>query len=57
MLFPGVEAVHRGFGAVLEDASFHAPERASAVVRFEAEDVRSKLQAIVQDQQLSRFIL
>jgi len=42
---------------LLEDASFDASERGLSVVRFEAEDVRAKLQALVQDQQLSRFIL
>jgi len=42
---------------LLEDASFDASDRGPSVVRFEAEDVRAKLQALVQDQQLSRFIL
>jgi ATP-dependent HslUV protease ATP-binding subunit HslU len=42
---------------LLDDASFDAAERAATVVRFEAEDVRRKLQALVQDQELSRFIL
>jgi len=42
---------------LLEEASFDASERGASVVRFEAEDVRAKLQALVQDQQLSHFIL
>jgi ATP-dependent HslUV protease ATP-binding subunit HslU len=42
---------------LLEDASFEASDGAATHVRFEAEDVRSKLQALAQDQELSRFIL
>jgi ATP-dependent HslUV protease ATP-binding subunit HslU len=42
---------------LLEEASFDAPEGASGEVRFDAADVRSKLQALAQDRELSRFIL
>jgi ATP-dependent HslUV protease ATP-binding subunit HslU len=43
--------------SLLDESSFQAPEGGASLVRFEAEDVRNKLQALVQDQQLSRFIL
>jgi len=42
---------------LLEEASFEAAERAPTLVRFDAEDVRNKLQSLAQDQELSRFIL
>ncbi len=42
---------------LLDEASFDAPEATKGEVRFDAEDVRRKLQALAQDQELSRFIL
>ena len=42
---------------LLEEASFDAADRGETVVRFDAQDVRAKLQALAQDQELSRFIL
>ena len=42
---------------LVEEASFDAPDSGESVVRFDAQDVRTKLQALARDQQLSRFIL
>ena len=43
--------------ALLDETSFAAPDAAEQQVRFDASDVRDKLQALAQDQELSRFIL
>jgi ATP-dependent HslUV protease ATP-binding subunit HslU len=42
---------------VLEDLSFEAPEMGKRTVRIDAEEVRRRLTPLVQDQDLSRFIL
>ena len=42
---------------VLEDLSFEAPEGGSRTVRIDAEEIRQKLLPLVQNQDLSRFIL
>jgi ATP-dependent HslUV protease ATP-binding subunit HslU len=42
---------------LLDEASFDAPEGTKGEVRFDVADVRSKLQALAQNQELSRFIL
>jgi ATP-dependent HslUV protease ATP-binding subunit HslU len=42
---------------VLEDLSFEAPEGGSRTVRIDAPEVREKLLPLVQNQDLSRFIL
>ena len=42
---------------VLEDLSFDAPEMGSRSVRITVDEVRAKLAPLVQDQDLSRFIL
>jgi ATP-dependent HslUV protease ATP-binding subunit HslU len=42
---------------VLEDVSFHAPERSGSHVCIDAETVRQRLASLVRDQDLSRFIL
>ena len=42
---------------VLEDVSFHAPERSGSHVRIDADTVQQRLASLVRDQDLSRFIL
>ena len=42
---------------LLEDLSFDAPERGSREVVIDAADVRAKLDAILTDEDLSRYIL
>jgi ATP-dependent HslUV protease ATP-binding subunit HslU len=42
---------------VLEDLSFEGPEQGARAVRIDADEVRRRLGPLVQDQDLSRFIL
>jgi ATP-dependent HslUV protease ATP-binding subunit HslU len=42
---------------LLDDVSFHAPERTGSSVAIDATYVREKLGPILEDQDLSRYIL
>jgi ATP-dependent HslUV protease ATP-binding subunit HslU len=42
---------------VLDDLSFEAPDRSGDTVTIDADDVREQLRAIVEDEDVSRFIL
>jgi ATP-dependent HslUV protease ATP-binding subunit HslU len=53
----GARRLHTVMERLLDEISFHAPERAGTTVRIDATYVREKLAAIVEDQDLSRYIL
>lgn len=53
----GARRLHTVMEKLLEDLSFHAPEMPGTKVTIDAAFVRSKLAAIVKDQDLSRYIL
>jgi ATP-dependent HslUV protease ATP-binding subunit HslU len=53
----GARRLHTIMERLLEDVSFDAPEEVSGTITVDAEYVRSKLQAIAGDQDLSRYIL
>jgi ATP-dependent HslUV protease ATP-binding subunit HslU len=42
---------------LLDEISYEAPDRAGDDVRIDAQDVRDSLAGIVQDQDLSRYVL
>ncbi len=42
---------------ILDDLSFHAPERSGEQVTIDADQVRGKLEDIIRDEDVSRFIL
>ena len=53
----GARRLHTVMERLLDEISFHAPERAGTAVRIDSAYVREKLAAIVEDQDLSRYIL
>jgi ATP-dependent HslUV protease ATP-binding subunit HslU len=53
----GARRLHTIMERVLDEISFHAPERAGTSVSIDAAYVREKLGAILEDQDLSRYIL
>lgn len=53
----GARRLHTILERVVEDLSFHAPERAGESVRIDADLVRQRLEALAKDEDLSRFIL
>jgi len=53
----GARRLHTVLEKLLEDLSFDAPERGSREVVIDAADVRAKLDAILTDEDLSRYIL
>jgi len=53
----GARRLHTVLEKLLEDLSFDAPERGSREVVIDAVDVRAKLDAILTDEDLSRYIL
>ena len=53
----GASRLHTVLEKLLEDLSFDAPERGSREVVIDAADVRAKLDAILTDEDLSRYIL
>jgi ATP-dependent HslUV protease ATP-binding subunit HslU len=53
----GARRLHTVLEKVLEDASFSAPELAEKVVRVDAGYVRAKLDPVLKDEDLSRYIL
>ena len=53
----GARRLHTILERVVEEVSFEAPDRAEKSVVIDAAAVRGRLQALVQDEDLSRFIL
>ncbi len=53
----GARRLHTVLEKLLEDLSFDAPERGAREVVIDAADVRAKLDAILTDEDLSRYIL
>ncbi len=53
----GARRLHTILEQVVEDISFHAPERTGETIVIDAAAVRGRLDALVQDDDLSRFIL
>ena len=53
----GARRLHTVLEALLEDLSFDASERSGETVEITGDDVRRKLDEILQDQDLSRYIL
>ncbi|MEE4164731.1 MAG: HslU--HslV peptidase ATPase subunit, partial [Desulfocapsaceae bacterium] len=53
----GARRLHTVMERVLDDLSFNASERDNGVYTVTADYVRTSLLAIVEDQDLSRFIL
>jgi ATP-dependent HslUV protease ATP-binding subunit HslU len=53
----GARRLHTVFEALLDDLSFEGKQRKPKNVRITAEFVRQKLEGIVQDKDLSRYIL
>jgi len=53
----GARRLHTIMERLLDDVSFHAPERSGTKVSIDAPYVREKLGAILEDQDLSRYIL
>ncbi len=53
----GARRLHTILEQVVEDISFHAPERKGETIVIDAAAVRGRLDALVQDDDLSRFIL
>ncbi len=53
----GARRLHTVLEKLLEDLSFDAPERGAREVVIDASDVRGKLDAILTDEDLSRYIL
>ena len=53
----GARRLHTILERVVEDISFHAPERQGETIVIDAAAVRDRLDALVQDDDLSRFIL
>ena len=53
----GARRLHTIMERLLEDISFEAPERRGEEVRVDAPYVRKKLDAIIKDEDLSRYIL
>jgi ATP-dependent HslUV protease ATP-binding subunit HslU len=53
----GARRLHTVMEKLLEDLSFHAPEMQGTKVVIDGAFVRSKLESVVKDQDLSRYIL
>ncbi len=53
----GARRLHTIMERMLDEVSFHAPERGGSVVDIDAAYVREKLGPILEDQDLSRYIL
>ena len=53
----GARRLHTIMERLLDEISFHAPERAGESISIDAAYVREKLGAILEDQDLSRYIL
>jgi ATP-dependent HslUV protease ATP-binding subunit HslU len=53
----GARRLHTVLERLLDEISFYAPERSDTTIRIDAEYVREKLGAILEDQDLSRYIL
>jgi ATP-dependent HslUV protease ATP-binding subunit HslU len=53
----GARRLHTVFEKVLEEISFHAPERGGQTVQVDAVYVRERLADILKDEDLSRYIL
>ncbi len=53
----GARRLHTVMEKLLEDISFNAPEMAGQYIIIDARFVRSKLQEVAQDEELSRYIL
>jgi ATP-dependent HslUV protease ATP-binding subunit HslU len=53
----GARRLHTILERVVEEISFEAPDRAGARVVIDAPDVRRRLEALAEDEDLSRFIL
>jgi ATP-dependent HslUV protease ATP-binding subunit HslU len=53
----GARRLHTILERVVEDVSFDAPDRKDKRVRIDAEYVRSRLEALAKDEDLSQFIL
>jgi ATP-dependent HslUV protease ATP-binding subunit HslU len=53
----GARRLHTVLERLLDEISFYAPERSDTTVRIDAAYVREKLGAILEDQDLSRYIL
>jgi len=49
--------LHTVMETLLEDISFDAPELGSRTIELDADTVRSKLQPILESEDLSRFVL
>jgi len=53
----GARRLHTVMETLLEDISFDAPELGSRTIELDADTVRSKLQPILESEDLSRFVL
>jgi len=53
----GARRLHTIMERLLDEVSYHAPERAGSSVRIDAEYVRARLGPVLADQDLSRYIL
>ena len=53
----GARRLHTVMEKLLDDISFDAPDMAEKVVRITKEDVEKKLEGILEDENLSRYIL
>jgi ATP-dependent HslUV protease ATP-binding subunit HslU len=53
----GARRLHTVMERLLDQISFDAPEMAGTAVTIDAEQVRSRLEALVKDDDLSRYIL
>jgi ATP-dependent HslUV protease ATP-binding subunit HslU len=53
----GARRLHTVLEKVLEEVSFNAPEQTGKSVRIDAEFVRARLDPVLKDEDLSRYIL
>ena len=53
----GARRLHTVLETLVEDISFNAPEMSGQTVRIDAKAVREKLKDIIQDEDLSKYIL
>jgi len=53
----GARRLHTVFETLMEDVAFDAPERSGETVKIDAEYVRDRLRDVIEDEDLSRYIL
>ena len=53
----GARRLHTVMETLMEDISFEAPERSGESIKIDADAVRDKLRDVIEDEDLSRYIL